>query len=261
MSDNGDLFRTTISRVAPGKVTLRGYDIGDIIANNGAAEVTFLVIRGRRPTASELQIFNAILAVCCEHGFVNSAAAASRYVMSGSASVPAALAAGILAFGQHTGTCHLTAEMLIHLSSGKSPNNVADESIAGYVVDLRSRKLAIQGFGHPIHRDNDPRQIALRKLATRIGLATSNIQLLDRIEQIASRIIGRHLPLNVDGLIGALMLEMGFTSDEIFAVTILACLPGIAAHAVEEKAQDNRLRYPRNVEYCPVADRRWNDSD
>src|SRR5262249_34615727 len=155
-----------------------GYDIGDIIGNGGAGEIPFLVIRGRRPSASELKIFNAITAVCTEHGFVNTATVAARYVMSGSTSIPASIAARILAFGQHTGACHLAAEMLLQLTGDGRPEDVTDRAIEEMVVELRKRKLAVQGFGHPIHREKDPRAIALRKLATELGMVNAHFALL-----------------------------------------------------------------------------------
>lgn len=243
MTDRPADFSTAITAVEQGKVTLRGYAIEDVIAGASAGEALFLLLAGRRPTQQELRVFDAILACCADHGFANTAAVAGRYVMSGSAHLPAALAAGLLCFGQNTGTAHLTAEMLLSIG-GAEPKTVTDAAIEAHIRALRGRKLAIPGFGHPVHRTGDPRERALRAVVADSGFASPHAALLDRVHAIVRRVTGRDLVLNVDGFFGALLLDMGFGCDAIFAVNIIGAMPGIAAHAIEEREQGRRLRIP-----------------
>src|ERR1700742_620355 len=105
----GSEFSTAISRVEPGRVLIRGYDVGDLIRNSTGSEAAFLALRGRRPGAARPRLFDALFCTCVDHGLVNTLAVAGRYVMSGSASLPAAMAAGTLCFGPYTGTANLTA--------------------------------------------------------------------------------------------------------------------------------------------------------
>ncbi len=253
-------FSTAISAVGPGRVTLRGYAIEDVIAGASAGEALFLLLSARRPTRQELRVFEAILACCADHGFANTAAVASRYVMSGSAHLPAALAAGLLSFGQNTGTAHLTAEMLLALRGPDGPEAVTDAAMEAHIRGLRGRGLAIPGFGHPVHRAGDPREHALRAVVAGCGFASPHGALIDRLHAIVRRVTGRDLVLNVDGFFGALLLDMGFGSDAIFAVNIIGAMPGIAAHAIEEREQGRRLRIPPHdaISYDDVPhDRTW----
>lgn len=253
-------FTTSISSVAPGKITLRGYAAEDVIANASAGEALFLLLRGRRPTAVELRVFDAIMVCCADHGFANTAAVAGRYAMSGSGHLPAALAAAILSFGESTGTAHLTAEMLAAIGDG-GVQGVTDAQIEAHLLDMRARRAAIPGLGHPIHRETDPRETALRAVVVACGFQSPAVDLLDRVRTVANRMLGRDLVLNVDGLFGALLLDMGFTSDAIFAVNIIGAMPGLAAHAIEEREQGRRLRIPPagTVAYANASDDlQWN---
>jgi citrate synthase len=247
-------FSTRISRVLPGRIDLRGYPAEEVIRHASAGETLFLILVGRRPDRSERRVFDAILACCADHGFVNSASVAGRYVMSGSGSLPAAMAAGILAFGESTGTAHLTADMLRQIGSGH-PADVTDERIRSHVTDLRARRTPIPGLGHPLHRTVDPREAALRAVVAEAGFVSPHVELLDRIRLVTNEVTGRTLVLNVDGLFGALLLDMGFPPDAIFAVNIIGAMPGIAAHAIEERESGRKLRIPpeRDVSYDAVA--------
>lgn len=251
-------FRTKISHLVSGSVDVRNYALTDIIRNASAVETMFLLLAGRRPDARESKIVDAVLACCAEHGFVNTASVAGRYVMSGSGQLPAALAAGILAFGQYTGTAHLTAIMLADLAGGDQ-HSVTDEALDDYIAAMRARREVIPGFGHPLHKETDPREAALRDVAEATGFSSPNTELLDRVGEAIERCMGRKLVLNVDGLIGSLLMDMGLDPDSIFAVNILGAMPGIAAHAIEERTQGIRLRVPPEADthYEPVERLAW----
>jgi len=256
-------FSTEISRVEPGRILVRGYDVGDLIRNASGSEAAFLALRGRRPTAAELRLFDALLCTCVDHGLVNTLAVAGRYVMSGSASLPAAMAAGVLCFGPYTGTANLTAELLTELvaAGGEEPD---DATIDAALRRRREAGVPIPGLGHPLHREIDPRTVAAREVAEREGFVGPNVVLLDRVHARAATVVGRELVLNVDGLIGALLLEMDFGPEEILAVNIILAMPGIAAHAIEEARHGRRLRYPLDHEASyrlPAEARRWDEDE
>ena len=252
-------FSTAISRVSPGKINVRGYDASDLIRHANASEAAFLTIRGRRPSTAELRVFDAMLVANADHGLVNTLSVAGRYVMSGAASLPAAIAAGVLSFGPYTGTAGLIADLLIELTDEGGPSP-PDSGIDAALRRRRERNEPIPGLGHPIHRDIDPRTTVVREIAEANGIIGPSVVLLDRVRARASLLVGRELVLNVDGLMGALMMEMGFSPAEMLATNILAAIPGIAAHAIEEAQNGRRLRYPRDHESCytlPDTIRPW----
>lgn len=237
-------FTTDISRVEPGEVRVRGYDIRDIIAHATFTEAAFLVLQGRRPTPAELRVTDAILCCCVEHGLVNTLSVAGRYVVSGSASLPTAIAAGALSFGPHTGTAHLTGAMLREIEADIAAGADRDAAVERAVLARRERGESVPGLGHPVHRDTDPRTVAVLAVAREEGMADDLVALLEEVRATTSRVVGRELVLNVDGLMGALMLHMGFSVDAMLAINILTAVPGIAAHAIEEMESGRPLRYP-----------------
>ena len=53
---------------------------------------------------------------------------------------------------------------------------------------------------------------------------------------------GKDLPINIDGMLGCVLVEMGFQPKEMAGIGALSFMPGIIAHAVEETQESVRLR-------------------
>ena len=75
---------------------------------------------------------------------------------------------------------------------------------------LRVEKKPIPGFGHPQHSGGDPRANLLLALAAEHGIEGPHIAALRRIEAALPEIVNRPLPINVNGAIPAVMLDVGF---------------------------------------------------
>ena len=52
----------------------------------------------------------------------------------------------------------------------------------------------------------------------------------------------KKLPLNIDGIFAALLCEMGFNSKSGKGFFIIARIPGIVAHVVEEALREKPVR-------------------
>jgi citrate synthase len=123
--------------------------------------------------------------------------------------------------------------------------------------------MNIPGLGHPIHKVTDPRTEVVREVAESEGLIGPSVELLERIRERASLIVGRQLVMNVDGLMAALLRDMGFTPGQILATNIWSAMPGIAAHAIEEACNGRRLRFPADHESAytlPEQTLEWHQS-
>ena len=75
---------------------------------------------------------------------------------------------------------------------------------------LRADKKAIPGFGHPQHAGGDPRANLLLELAGERGIAGPHIEMLYAIKAALPDTLGRPLPVNVNGPIPAIMLDLGW---------------------------------------------------
>jgi citrate synthase len=249
-------FSTRISSVAPGEITVRGTRIDELIENSTFTEVVALVLTGRRPSAPERRMMDAIFAAAADHGFVATCTSVTRYAASGSGSLPASVAAGILAIGSGTAVSHLVAALLLELAPDGEMTPVTVDRIDAVLDDYRARGLRIPGLGHPVHRDGDPRTDALRAVAKANGCYEGYAALMDRVVERHAERTGRALPQNVDGILAAVLLHFGWTPDQIFGLTILALTPSLVAHASEEMAQHHVMRIipGEQVEYLEHRD-------
>lgn len=247
-------FSTRISSVAPGDITVRGIGIQDLIGSASFTDVVALVLKGALPTPAERLMMDAVFASAADHGFVATCTSITRYAASGSGSLPASVAAGILGIGSGTAVPHLVAALLLSLAPDGEDAPVSDSRIDAVLADYVARRERVPGLGHPVHRDGDPRTDALREVAKANGCYEGYVALMDRVEQRYAQTSGRNLPQNVDGIIAAVMLHFGWTPDQIFGLTILALTPSLVAHATEELAQHHVMRIipAENVEYLPA---------
>ncbi len=118
------------------------------------------------------------------------------------------------------------------------------------ITDYRNNKKRLSGFGHRLHTD-DPRTKKLFQLADDLKIAGEYVGLVKAFEQALEDVLGKKLPINVDGAIAALLCEMEF--DVIFANAffMIARVPGLVAHIYEEKTRYKPMRkiHPTDVEY------------
>jgi len=77
------------------------------------------------------------------------------------------------------------------------------------------------------------------------------------IEKHASH-FGRPLPVNVDGAIAAISADLGFAYELGNAIFLISRLPGLIAHAHEERTRQSPMRQidPTDENYDGAAQRR-----
>lgn len=234
-------WRTKISVHRKGDFYLRGYKLTDLIETRSFTETIFLVLRGRLPDKKEQLILNAILVAGIEHGIEVPSAFVARTVASTGNSTTAALAAGILSIGEwHGGAVE---KAMTILRNGTPPQILVHKAL--------SQGEKLPGYGHKIYKKGDPRTAALYHLAKKLKFGKKYLERARIIERELKRQAKRALPLNIDGAIAALLLELGFEWRLGKAFFALARMPGIMAHVEEELNDENPYRRfgPEDVEY------------
>ena len=145
-----------------------------------------------------------------------------------------AVAAGLLGSGSvvlgSAETAGDSLDGLVKASKDGDPASVAAERIRA----MRATKTAIPGFGHPQHADGDPRANVLLALAKARGLDGPYIGMLHTVAQVLPEALGRGLPININGVIPAILLEIGFPVTALKSISILARTAGLLAHLQEE---------------------------
>ena len=84
------------------------------------------------------------------------------------------------------------------------------------------------------------------------------IRAVERALEARAADFGRAIPVNVDGAIAAVTADLGFAYELGNAVFLISRLPGLIAHAHEERARQTPLRQidPTSHEYDGAATRR-----
>ncbi len=238
MASHRPLWRTSITYFEPNVIRVRGYAIEEIIDKLSFGDVFYLLVKGDVPRRNEGKLVEAILVSCCDHGFLAPSVNAARFAASSGVPLPQAVAAGLLAIGKyHGGAIEDCALLLKSLSEADSPMEEARKLIR----EKLSRGERIPGYGHPLHTA-DPRIEALLKKAQELGFVGNYVELAFEVERILKEELGKPIKMNVDGLIAALVLEMGFDPRIASAFFLISRTLGLVAHVYEETVRERPFR-------------------
>ena len=244
-------WQTAITQIEPNHVRVRGYDIDRLMGETGFGAAVYLILRGELPDDRTARLMESILVSSIDHGATPPSALAARTIASTGGSLGAAVAAGILAINRHHGgAIEDCARQLQHIvdrceKTGDSPNTVAE----AVLDELKKAGRRMPGFGHRVHT-NDPRTQRLFELATEAGVDGPHMDAARAVERhFASS--GKTLPMNVDGAIAAVLADLGFEPASMNGLFMIARVPGLIAHALEEQLRQRPMRLidPAHHEY------------
>lgn len=200
--------------------------------------MAFLELTSRVPTPSESVMINAMLVALVEHGITPSTLVTRLTHYGAPESIQGAVAAGLLGLGDvFVGTIEGAARMLQEALANHKPGDATPDYAAlarGIVEEFRQSRRILPGFGHPIHKPDDPRAMRLIELARENGMAGKYITLLLAVSAEADKQYGKHLVMNVTGAIGALAGEMGIPWRFARGLGIMARAVGLVGHIREE---------------------------
>jgi citrate synthase len=169
---------------------------------------------------------------------------AARTAASTGAPLNAALAAGILSINQYHGGAiedcmRLIQDVATRMKTGSTSLSQATSSL---VAEHRAEKRRLPGFGHRIHTD-DPRTARLFEIAQEVGVSGTGVQIVHALAESITAQLGRELPVNVDGAIAALLIDLNIAPELANAFFIIARVPGLVAHIHEEQTRERPMRH------------------
>lgn len=244
-------WTTAITSVQPNEVRLRGYRIDELMGRVTFGQAVYLALKGELPSPEVGKLMDAMLVSSIDHGATPPSALATRTAASTGAMLSASVAAGVLSINRYhggaiEGCMRLLNEALDRWDEGQSPGELAAEMVA----ELRAQKKRAPGFGHRIHSD-DPRTKRLLALADELGIGGHGVTMARAFERALEENIGRRLPLNVDGALAALLVDLDFPPELGNAFFILSRVTGLTAHTHEEMTRQRPMRriHPTDHEY------------
>jgi citryl-CoA lyase len=258
---DAERWKTALTSIAPNSILIRGYPVDEMMGRLSFADAVYLLLMGELPSPAIGRMLNAVLVSSLDHGVTPPSTLAARNVATSGAPLKDSVAAGILAFGRHHGgdieSCMRFLDTgLALVRGGKSVQQAADDIIADCVRDGQMPP----GFGHRFHT-RDPRAARLFQMALELELEGEHVRMIratERALDAREQEIGRHVPVNVDGAIAAVCADLGFAYDLGNAIFLISRLPGLIAHAHEERARQLPMRQidPKDHDYDGSAARR-----
>lgn len=210
------------------RIVVRGEDLTELIGRVSLGDFAFLELKGRLPTPQESTVFNAIAITLVEHGVTPSAIAARLTYLGSPEALQAAVAAGLLGMGDRFGG---PSEEVARMLQEAVDNGLSATQV---VAQKRDAGRPVPGLGHPIHRPVDPRTPRLFEVAAANGFSGRYVELMNAVSDEASRTVGRALPVNATGAIGAIASELGFSWRVCRGIAVMARAIGLVAHLQEE---------------------------
>lgn len=230
-------FRSTAISTSDAEViNVRGHDLcEDLIGKLSFTEMVWLLIAGQTPNQAQRRLLDATLIAIAEHGLVPSVQASRMTLAAAPESLQGAVAAGILGCGSVIlGAAEMAGHVLqdvVNRARGSSFENAA----AQVLEEHRSARRAVPGFGHPLHKDYDPRAKRLLALAEECAVSGEHIEAALTVQRVLPKIIGKPLAMNISGAIPAVLLDAHFPLLAIKGVPILARTASLIAHLLEEQ--------------------------
>ena len=171
-----------------------------------------------------------------------------------------AAAAAALYGPRHGGANEAVIKMLDRIGS--------PENVPAFVESVKKGEGRLQGFGHRVYKNYDPRAKIIKQTADEVFEVTGRNPLLDialELEHVAlsdDYFVSRRLYPNVDFYSGLIYQAMGFPTTMFTVLFAIPRTAGWLAHWVELLEQDQRIARPRQLyvgagerDYVPLEKR------
>jgi citrate synthase len=245
-------WKTSITKIEPNKVSIRGYPVDKLMGQISFAQAIFLVLTGEMPSPEVGKLVDAIFVSSVDHGASPPSVLSARTVASTGSELNASIAAGILAISRyHGGAIEEGMKLFLAIAERMEKEQKSEQETARVVLEeMRKKGKRASGFGHRIHTQ-DPRTQKLFGLAEELNIAGKHVRIARAVEEELENALGKSLPINVDGAIAAVLCELGISPDIGNAFFIIARVPGLVAHIHEEWTRMRPMRkiHPQDFSY------------
>ena len=207
--------------------------VDDLIGKVSFTDMILFHLMGRRPTQAESVILDAVLVTLMEHGFTPSVIATRMVALSSPEALQAAVAGGLLCVGsQFVGTMEEAARMIAEVMAHPDGIEAGARAVA---QRHRDGRLTLPGFGHHLHRPDDPRPPRLFAVAEQAGVPGRHIAALRALSKAVDEVYGRHITINATGAIAAVLGEIDLPPEIMRGIAVISRCAGLVGHIREEQ--------------------------
>lgn len=234
MSHNRPTPSTGISYCTADRIVVRDADlVSELMGKLSFTEMFLFHLLKQRPTRAQTVVLDAVFVTLMEHGLTPSAITTRLIYDSAPEALQAAVAAGLLGVGStFVGTMEGCSAMIEEILA--APEGV-DARAAAIADRCRAERRPIHGFGHPIHKPDDPRSPRLFEIARAEGVPGRHIAALQALSREIDRAYGKHLTINATGAIAAVLGEIGIPQPVMRGIAVITRAAGLVGHIFEER--------------------------
>lgn len=204
----------------------------------------YTAIAGHTPDAGQREgMVEALILASVDHGVTPPSTQATRITASVRAPLEVSIAAGISAITDVHGGAGADAVTFFRQCTPTAVQTLdaARDQMRQCISEYARTGTRIKGLGHRIHT-RDPRVEALWQLAADTDTAGLGTALSQELSAMFLDLTGKPLPINVDGVIGAIAADMGFAPEIAKLLFVIGRIAGLAAHYFEEIATQPPMR-------------------
>jgi citrate synthase len=236
---------TALTHIEPNLIEVRGYPLDELMGRLSFAESIYLLLRGEVPSPSIGALFGAVLVASLDHGVTPPSTVAALNVATTGAPLKECVAAGLLGFGAHHSGDVMEAMRFLQAGLELRRHGLGYEDVAATLAEPYAKRHEMPpGLGHRIHT-RDPRAARLLQLSHEFDLSGEFCHIIRIIERILNEHIEPGAPplfINIDGAIAAVCGDLGFEPEIAAGLFVIARVPGLLAHAFEEKRRQPPMR-------------------
>jgi citrate synthase len=112
--------------------------------------------------------------------------------------------------------------------------------------EYRARREPVPGFGHHLHRPDDPRVVRLLALGESAKVSGAYVAALLDLAKRVDEAAGRHVTINTTAVVAALLGDIGVPARLMRGFAVVSRAAGLVAHIAEEQ-QDPTDRFIWNL--------------
>ncbi|MFN3639092.1 MAG: citrate/2-methylcitrate synthase [Chloroherpetonaceae bacterium] len=233
------LVRTTISDDRGEEPLYLGYAATELIEKGYSIEhLIGLLFNKELPTKEQAEVIKRIIILSADHGPAVSGALATILAACAGIALPQAVAAGLIMIGPRFGGAVSDAGKYFKLGATSYRND-----IPGFLAYMKANVGPVPGIGHRVKslRNPDKRVKSLVSFVkSRPSLQTPCLDFALEVEKVTT-LKKETLILNLDGAIGAILIDLGFPEHALNGFFVMARTIGFIGHWIDQKEQNSRL--------------------
>ena len=219
------------------KILIRGKNLCDeLMGKMTFTEMTLFHLLKVPPTPMQTTIVDAVLVTIMEHGLTPSAIAARQTFFGAPEALQGAVASGILGVGSRfagtSGDCALLLKEIV-----EAPEGEREQVGHRHCKRFREARKPLPGYGHPIHKNGDPRVTRLVEIAKEAWAKGDYIDAMFLLGDAINAELGKNLVINASAGMGAAMAEAGLPPEIMRGMILISRCAGVVGHLLEEMTE------------------------